>query len=487
MRTKEEYFENLKRMKKNIYVGGEVVGRDDLPGMDVVGLTFDMAAHPEHERLMTATSHLSGEKINRFNHVHQSVDDLLAKQEMTRVICRACGGCIQRCMGTDATNALSVVTYECDQAHGTEYNRRFLEFLKHWQEGDVVGCCAQSDVKGDRLLRPHQQRDPDLYLRIVDKKKDGIVVRGAKAHITMAPYAEEIIAIPTRMLTADEGDWAVAFAIPADTEGVRLITRAGKRREHPPELDVPAATGGQCDSLTVFDDVFVPWERVFLCGETEFGGRLALLFALYHRHSYTGCKPAVTDVLTGLAALAAEYNNIDRASHVQHSLAEMVSVAELVYGTGIAAAVKSHRAACGTQIPDVIFCNVARKHAGVNIYHEYNTVAELAGGLPATLPFDEEYLSPEVGDFVRKYIARREGVDAEDIYRCFRLIADVAVSALGGVKQFAGVHGGGSPVMEDIAIMKNYDIESRKAIAKYLAGIEPGPEFRQTYPGLVEH
>ncbi len=215
------------------------------------------------------------------------------------MLCRECGGCIQRCMGIDAVNALSVITYACDQDKGTDYNKRFLAFLKDFQEKNMVGCCAQSDVKGDRMKRPHQQTDPDLYLRIVKRTKDGIVVRGAKAHNTMAPYAEEVIAIPTRFLTKDESDWAVAFAIPADTPGIKMVTRATQVRSRRPELDAPITRLGAADSLTIFDDVFVPNERVFLAGETEYGGQLALLFALYHRHSYTGCKPAVTDIVIG--------------------------------------------------------------------------------------------------------------------------------------------------------------------------------------------
>jgi 4-hydroxyphenylacetate 3-monooxygenase/4-hydroxybutyryl-CoA dehydratase/vinylacetyl-CoA-Delta-isomerase len=472
MRTKEEYHESLKAMRPNIYMGGEIIPRINLPGTEVMDLTFDIAHDPQLQRITTAQSHLSGEVLNRFCHIHQSADDLLAKQEMTRVATRMVGGCIARCMGCDAVNALSVITYNCDQAHGTEYHQRFLQFLEHWQGDDVVGCCAQSDVKGHRLRRPAAQKDPDLYLRVVERRKDCIVVRGAKAHNSFAPLAEEIIAIPTRLLREEEKDWAVAFAIPGDHPGVKLVCREARYRDRLPEVSGPLSGKGEIESLTIFDDVFVPWERVFLCGEHEFGGQLALLFALFHRHSYTGCKPAVTDIIMGTAALVAEYNGIEREDHVRHKLADLISVAELVYGCGIAAAVKSTRAPSGTQVPDVVFCNVARKHAGVNLYHEYDVLADLAGGLPATLPYDTEFLSPEVGDLVKKYLARADGVSPEDIYKCFAWIGDLACSSMSGVLQYAGVHGGGSPVMEDIAILGTYNIEERKGFAKRLAGIE---------------
>jgi len=174
VRTKEDYFEALRRMKPNIYIGGQVVTRDDSrldSGKAIVGMTFDAQQDPATKDIVIATSHLSNKPINRFTHVHQSPEDLLKKQKMTRLLCRECGGCIQRCMGIDAINALSVITYACDQDKGTDYNKRFIEFLKRFQDNNMVGCCAQSDVKGDRTKRPHEQADPDLYLRIVKRSK----------------------------------------------------------------------------------------------------------------------------------------------------------------------------------------------------------------------------------------------------------------------------------------------------------------------------
>lgn len=475
MKPAQEYLEKLRSLRRNVFIDGQQVSRDDprlMGGINTISLTYDMALKPEYDGLVTAKSHLSGEKINRFCHIHQSVEDLLKKQEMTRVLCRLVGGCIQRCMGADALNALSAVTYEIDQAKGTEYHQRFLHFIRYFQDNDMVAAGAQTDVKGDRSKRPHQQADPDLYVRVVARKKNGIIVRGAKNHITIAPYAEEIIVLPTRALTEEEGDWAVSFAIPADTEGVYLVTRATSPRPRG-RLKAPIATTGNADSFVIFDDVLVPWERVFMCGEREFGGTLALLFALYHRHSYTGCKPAVSDVLMGAAALVAEHNGVERADHIRHKLADYIGVAELVYAAGIAGAVKGHKAGSGTFIPDVVFCNVGRRHAGENIYHEHQLLADIAGGLVATLPPEGDFYHEKIGPLMDKYIMRNPKISAEDQQRCFRMIGDIICSGFGGVWQIAGLHGGGSPIMETIAILGNYDLESRKAIARYLAGILP--------------
>ncbi len=260
MRTFEEYLGKLRAMKPNIHMHGEAIQRDDprlRPSMNNIKLTFDLAQDPGLQHLMTATSHLSGEKISRFCHIHRSQDDLLKKQEMTRMASQRTPACIQRCMGVDMLNALSVVTHEIDQDKRTEYYPRFMEYLKYFQKNDLVGCAGQTDVKGDRSLRPHQQLDPDVYLHIVERKKDGIVVRGAKAHNSIAAYADEIIVTPTRALTKEEGDWAVAFAIPTDYPGIHQVVVAGapKPRKY---LKAPLTDYGSCHSLTMFDDVLIP-------------------------------------------------------------------------------------------------------------------------------------------------------------------------------------------------------------------------------------
>ncbi len=473
MRTYEEYLDKLRGMRPNIHMHGEIIKRDDprlLPSMNNIKLTFDLASDPRYENLMTATSHLTGEKINRFTNIHRSPEDLMKKQEMTRFASQQTPACIQRCMGVDMSNALSVVTHEIDQAKGTEYYPRFVEFLKYFQKNDLVGCAGQTDVKGDRSLRPHEQPDPDVYLHVVEKKKEGIVVRGAKAHNSIAAYADEIIVTPTRALTKEESQWAVSFAIPADYPGVTQVVVAGqpKARKH---LKAPLTEYGSCHSLTMFEDVLVPWDRVFMCGEWEFAGRLATLFALFHRHSYTGCKPAATDLFIGTTALVADYLGVGNAQHIRHKIADLISVAELVFGAGIAAAVKSKPSSSGTYIPDVVFCNVGRRHAGLNYYHEMETLCDIAGGLVGTLPYEEDFFDKHTGPLLNKYILRKAGVSSEDVHRLYNQ-AEEMVQGFGAHRAVAGIHGGGSPIMELIAILANYDLESKKKIAKRIAGIK---------------
>ena len=479
MRTFEQYVEDLKKMKPNIYIGKEKVDRTDpriRGGINIVRETFDRAHDAEWEELCTATSHLTGNKINRFTHIHQSEEDLLKKQKMTRLLCHRTGGCIQRCMGIDALNALSVITYEMDEALGTDHYERFKKFMEYFQENDLIASSAQTDAKGDRLKRPHEQVDPDQYLRVIETREDGIVVRGCKINITNTPYADEMIVVPCRYMGPEDNDYAVAFALPADWEGVKLLTRPAWVRESE-IIDSPASKLGDCETFIIFDDVFVPNERVFLNGhgdprQTPYAGFLALMFAHYHRHSYTGCKPAVSEVIASAAALVAEYNGIERASHAQDKLSHLIGTAELVFAAGESSAKHSEKAPSGTQVPDEILTNAGRRLAGEMIYEEYKILADLSGGIIATLPYEASFTSEEVGELAMKYLKRNPRVKPEYIYRCFKGIEALAVSDLAGLMQVAGLHGGGSPQMETITMMMRYDLEKLKDISKYLFGIK---------------
>jgi aromatic ring hydroxylase len=473
MRTSAEYRADLEKMIPNLYIGGERVGRNDLrikPGINVMAVTFDLVQSLDWEDLITAKSSLTGKKVNRFTHPPQNPHDLMQKQKMIRLLAQRVGGCIQRCMGYDALIALSIATKEIDGKYGTEYHQRFIEYLEYYQGRDLAAACAQTDMKGDRTKRPSEQPDPDAYVHVVESRDDGIIVRGAKLSITMAAYADEIIVIPTRALKEADRDYAVAFAIPADWERVRLITRPVRLRERK-AIRAPFAEYGVSDSVIIFDDTFIPKERVFMCGEWEFGRRLALLFADSHRHSYTGCKPALSDVLCGVTALVAEANNIERVDHVRQKLSEFAGGAELSYAAGVAAAIYGEKTSSGTFFPNAIYANVGRRLMGETIYHEFNLLTEIAGGLSVTLPFEDEFISEETKPYMDKYIVRNPKISPEDSHRIWRFVENMAASPMSAWYQIAGVHGGGSPIMETITLNAEYDYESKKNIAKYLAGI----------------
>ncbi|MBU2511116.1 aromatic ring hydroxylase [bacterium] len=486
MRTKEDYFKRLKGMKRNLYHDGHKIDRDDeiqQAALSVMATTFDAATNPEMADLCTATSHLTGKTINRFCHIHQSTDDLHRKQNMTRSLCRKVGGCIQRCMGVDALNAINAVSYEADKLNNgkTEYHKNFLKWLENFQNNDLVGCCAQTDVKGERLKRPAQQTDPDSYVHVVEKRSDGIVVRGCKVHISEASIADEILVVPTRALMPDEKDYAVAFAVPADYDGVKQVVSVHNYRSR--SKFYRGINPGYTDSYVIFDDVFVPWERVFLCGENDHGGLCALLFALFHRHSYSGCKPAIGDVILGLAALAAEHNGIQKTSHARAALAEIIKVSELGYAAGFTASAMGKPEVYipklgmvpygpGSYIPNSIYANVGRCLTGEAVFHEQEILCEIAGGVPATFPYEGDLTDPELKPLLEKYLMRNPKIPIEDQIKFWMYFGDMTCSGFASILNYGNYHGGGSPIMEQIAITSQYDIEDRKNLIRDLAGME---------------
>ena len=488
MRTKEEYITGLSKMKRNLYFDGHLLDRTDELQMDclnTIGTTYDEAAKPENRELCTAISHLTGERINRFTHVHQNTDDLHKKQDMTRMLCRKVGGCIQRCMGVDGTNAIYNVSYEADKEKPgeTQYHEHFKKWLIRFQNEDLIGCCAQTDVKGDRMLRPADQPNPGSYVRIKERLKDGIVVDGCKLHISEASVADEVLVVPTRALRPEDKDYAVAFAVPGDWDGLKQVVTIHnlRPREHYKRGFVPGAT----DSYMIFDNCFVPWERVFLAGEHQHGGACALLFALFHRHSYSGCKPAIGDVILGMAALAAEVNNVHKQPHVREKLSELIMTIELGYAAGYTASDLGKPEVYipgigfvpygpGSYIPNSIYCNVGRCLSGEAVWREAEILCDISGGVVATFPHEKDFLNPATGEALLKYTKRNPKMSAEDQANFWRFMGDALCSATGGIHNIGNYHGGGSPVMEQIAITTQYDIESRKKLVKYIAGMSGG-------------
>ncbi len=486
MRTREQFIEGLSKMRRNIYADGQKIDRTDelqMPCINTIGLTYDEAEKPENADLMLAKSHMTGETINRFTHIHQNREDLHKKQDMTRRLCKIAGSCIQRCMGIDAANAIYNVSYEADKSNNgaTEYHNNFKKWLERFQKEDLVGCCAQTDVKGDRSKRPADQVDPDLYVRIKERKSDGIVVSGCKLHISEASVADEILVVPTRALRPEDKDYAVSFSVPGDYEGVKQVVtvRNLRKREHFQR----GFAQGSTDSYVIFEDCFVPWDRVYLAGEYQHGGVLALLFALFHRHSYSGCKPALGDLMLGAAALAAEYNGIQKASHVRDKLAEIIMITELGYAAGYTASDMGKPEVFmpglgfvpygpGSYIPHSIYCNVGRCLTGESVYREAEILTDIAGGVPATFPYEGDFVNPETKDLLNKYTMRNPEISAENQAQLWRYFNDVLCSSHGGVARMGAFHGGGSPVMESIAITSQYDIEERKKLVKYIAGIK---------------
>jgi len=485
MMTKEEYIRSLKKLKLQVYILGERVEAPTehpiiRPSLNAVAMTYELAQRPEYEDLMTATSSLTGEKINRFAHLHQSAEDLVKKVKMQRLMGQCTASCFQRCVGMDAANAVFSTTYECDRKHGTRYHDNFVKYWTMVQQQDLTVDGAMTDPKGDRGKGPGAQADPDLYLRVVARRPDGIVVRGAKAHQTGIVNSHEIIVMPTVAMKPQEGDYAVAFALPSDAEGIFMIygrqSCDTRKLEPNADIDLGNKNFGGHEALVIFDDVFVPNERIFMCGETDFSGMLVERFASYHRQSYGGCKVGVGDVLIGAAALAAEYNGAHKASHVKDKLIEMNHLNETLYACGIACSCEGCPTAAGNYYVDGLLANVCKQNVTRFPYEITRLAEDIAGGLMVTAPGQQDWDNEKLRPYIDKYLKGVEGVPTANRLRILRLIENMTLGAAAVGYRTESLHGAGSPQAQRIMISRQVNMEHKKALAKNIAGIKEEDE-----------
>jgi 4-hydroxybutyryl-CoA dehydratase / vinylacetyl-CoA-Delta-isomerase len=479
MKTGQEYRTSLDGLAREVYLLGERVPDPRnhpvlRPSLNALAMTYELAEDSSAGELMHACSNLDGKQINLFTSIHQSTEDLIRKVKALRLLGQKTGTCFQRCVGWDALNAISSVTFEIDQAKGTSYHKRFRDYLKYVQENDLVLNGSMTDVKGDRSKRPSEQADPDLFVHIVEHQADGIIVRGAKAHQTGAVFSHEIVVMPTLALRADDKDYALCFAIPINTPGViHIVGRQASdtRKLEGGEIDVGNARFGGHEALLIFNDVFVPWERIFMCGEHEFAGLLVERFAGYHRQSYGGCKVGVGDVLIGATASAAEYGGVAQAAHIKRKLAEMVHLNETLFACGIACSYQGAATSSGTFLVDMLLANVCKQNVTRFPYEIARLAEDIAGGLMVTMPSEKDWRNPQLHPYIDKYLRGVADVATEDRMRILRLIENMTSGAGAVAYRTESMHGAGSPEAQVIVIGRLSDIAKKKDLAKALAGV----------------
>jgi 4-hydroxybutyryl-CoA dehydratase/vinylacetyl-CoA-Delta-isomerase len=326
-----------------------------------------------------------------------------------------------------------------------------------------------TDPKGDRGKRPKDQADPDLFVRVVERKSDGVIVRGAKLHQTGMLNSHEMIVMPTINMREGEEDWAICFAIPTNTKGIRYIygrQASDTRKLEGPKLDVGNPIFGGQEVMTVFEDLFVPDERIFLCGEIDQSGTLVERFAGYHRQSYGGCKVGVGDVLIGAAALIARMNGVERASHIRDKIVEMIHLNETMFACGIACSAMGHETMAGNYEIDMLLANVCKLNVTRFPYELARLATDIAGGLLGTLPSAKDLEDPVAGPYIKKYLAAANGVETVDRMKVLRLIENLVAGAGSVAYLIESMHGAGPPTAQRIMISRQADLERKINLVK---------------------
>jgi 4-hydroxybutyryl-CoA dehydratase/vinylacetyl-CoA-Delta-isomerase len=472
-----EYIDSLRSLNPVIYYKGERikdVTRHSATASHVraAAMTYALASKEKYQDLATTTSHLTGRTISRFTHVHQNIEDLIKKIKLLRVLGQKTGTCFQRCVGFDGINAVYSVAYDIDQKCGTDYFNRFKKWLTFIQDENLMVVGAMTDPKGDRSKAPADQPDPDQFVRVVERRNDGVVIRGAKLHMTGAVNSHEILVMPTTALDDRSKDNAIVCAVPIDAPGVTMIfgRQAGDdRRDKLERIDVGkprfGVVGGE--AVLVFEDVFVEKERIFMDGENDFAGSLVYRFAAHHRANYGACKTGLMDVLTGAVSYLAQIQGAAKGSHIRDKVTEMIHLSETLYSSSIACSAEGTPTPSGAFMVDTMLANVCKQNVTRFHFEVARLATDIAGGFIATLPSEYDLNSEDVGHLVRKYFSGVAGIPVKERIKIGRLIEAMT----GGTAMVESMHGAGSPQAQRIMIFREGKLAEKVKLAKALAGI----------------
>ena len=474
MKTSKEYKESLRKMRPNIYKFGELITdvtthpatKRSIEGHAQI---FDAARKPEFKDILTTTSYFTDEPISRYLSIVQGPDDMIANVRMKRLMFNLTGTCTGgRCVGFNAINAMWATTYDIDKEMGTEYHKRLQTWLQDAQKRDITLAGALTDAKGDRSKSPSQQCDPDLSLHVVEKRKDGIIVRGAKVMICGVAAANEIFVMPGTGYKEEDKDYAISFVIPRDSEHLTIIEtrRPNDTREQEEGFDAAVESGGITQSYLLFEDVFVPKERIFMCGEYTYSLKAVMNFIAPYRAAIGGCVAGQGDVMVGAAALMARANGLSEKVF-RDKLTQMTINNETTFGMGIAAGVLGTKHPSGVWIPNTLLSNVNKVHVATIPYETKRLAQEIAGGIAETgcLPSCKDLNDPRYGKLLKKYL--QANCSGETRAKIARLIEWLTIGS--GVP--GCMHGGGSPDGAKLVINASTDIAHDIELAKRLANI----------------
>ena len=479
LKTSKEYLESVKKLAPRVYCGGKwvkgLLNNKITRSMVMANAAiYDLAEDPKNKEIMVATSHLTGEPINRNLNVARNIHDLDMRQEMALLTSQTVGTCNYRCVGCDALNSLASTTWEMDRDLKTKYNERFNKWLAFAQANDLAVSGAITDAKGDRKKRPSQQDEPDTFVHLVEKRDDGIVVRGIKVSQSGAIGSHETLVLPGGALREGEEAFALAFAVQNGAPGLTYICQynaySAEREFCEEEAEIGNPVFGQRETSTmVFDNVFIPWERVFLCGETKYCARMVTRFAKAHRMNCGGaCKVGFADLVIGGTVLAAEYTGVDKVPHIQEKIIDMVRYSETSHACAIAAAMRGREEPKGSGVflPDDLFGNAAKLNIAHGFWEIIKNAGDIGGGLVVTMPRLKDLEDPEVGPMLKKAFAAAATADK-------RLkVAKFLQHWSAGLHGTGTWHGAGAPQTQRFMISVLTDFDAKKKMAKKIMGMK---------------
>ena len=405
-----------------------------------------------------------GQQAHRIYQIPRSEEDLAVRVELMQ----------HTSIGTLVTGVyMALMSVKDDVAKvNPQYAANIERMYNHCRDNDLRAAEVITDPKGDRKRRAHQQDDPDLYVRIVERRADGIVVRGAKLHITAASLVHELVVMPTKGMIAEEADYAVSFSIPVNTPGVKIINRSVAAAELNP-FDFPASSHHSMpEGFVIFDDVFVPWDRVFLAGETQLASRLAQSLGLWERTGGMVEAVRISELFVGLAQLVNEMQGKDQDPIAQNSVAELIAYAEMLRMSLDYSCRHYESTASGMVYPNTLGINTAKYYYAVNYHQTVRYLHDLAGGLVLTLPLESDLRNEDSGQYIRKYLYTKPGVNVETRMRVYNMIRDLTADAYGGWQFVVALQAGGGLPAQRLMMRRSYNMDQAKQRALSASGAE---------------
>jgi 4-hydroxybutyryl-CoA dehydratase/vinylacetyl-CoA-Delta-isomerase len=479
--TPEQFEDSLKKLNPRIFMNGKRIenileNRNTRTVVEANKASYAWALDPDFSDIMSCHSPLINDTVNRYTHVSASTDDLVKKAKAGTFTAERLGTCIYRCVGYDAFHSLASTTWEMDRDLGTDYHPRFIEYLKMVQKNDLSVAGALTEPRGSRSKRTLDWSDPYLSLKLVDKNKEGIVVRGAKINISGAFASHELVVLPQGAHPEGEEDYAIAFAVPTDAKGITYVCQytpySAERdlADDPNELGNPVF-GQRETSMVIFDNVFVPWDRVFHCGEQKYSIKFVTRFAKTHRMTCGGtCKVGFMNQIIGASKLIQEYKGLEKASHITDQLMEMVVLRETGRACGMAAATNGAEEppGSGVYLPDELMGNVAKLNICNAFWRVMALAGDIGGGLVVTMPSLKELQNPEVKDYVEEFYSFGSDEPTENILKVHKLLQNWTA----GLHGVATWHGAGPVMAQKIMLQRIADFDHEKELVKETLSIK---------------
>jgi 4-hydroxybutyryl-CoA dehydratase / vinylacetyl-CoA-Delta-isomerase len=457
MMTGEQYKNSL-RDGRRIYQDGKLVADLDTdsllaPALDAVAAGYDEYYRPDMDA------------VNPLVEAPRSVEELRERVPILTEMDLLLNVTYQSLM------TLVVAAAKLGDAH-PEFVARINAYVAQARLDDIRIAECITDSKGDRSKAPAAQEDADQYVRVVERRADGVVIRGAKLHISAAPFAHHLLVMPTKSMKPGEEDYAIACAVPVNAPGVHIVSRTvqargGDERDHP-----VSSRRSMPDGFVIFEDVFVPIEHVFLDGVAAQAGIFAHSLGLWERLGGTAVMVEQADEMVGLAQLIAEANGTARVSHIREKIDEMMIHATILRAGMEAAISNSHTTPEGYYYPDDLYTNATKYLGAANFNLMVRHLHDIAGGGVITTPSMADLDNPDIGPQLRKYLTGAPEVDGDTRAKLFHAIRDATADAYGGWHLVTNVQSGGGLFAQRLVTRKHYDMERAKRMARRAAALD---------------